>query len=335
MSLPQEAASYTTKPEGTMANVKQLQLISEDGIDAWNAWRLQNPDVHTDLHEADLKSKYLRKANFHNTNLKNAKLGACELQDANFLNANLEGANLTSAVLLGVNLSGANLKGAVLNNAKLNNANLEGANLEGADLQQAVFSGVNLVNANLRDTKLPNATFDGAQFTAGTLGMGRLSREQRKTMTLVDVEPQPEDTSEEPDTQKPEHTNTLTVGNARSIVEPAHWVLQNLAIPNDLTEEHRDLFSKLLRTVEELRQSLTDLEEENRLLSEENTDVGDRIDQALPIWKQSWLTFVASAGGALVGTAAGSAGSFTAGYTAGFIAGVLHDTFSPGVSCIT
>ncbi len=71
------------------------------------------------------------------------------------------------------------------------------------------------------------------------------------------------------------------------------------------------------------------------VFSEENTSVGDRIDKALPIWKQTWLTFVASAGGALVGTAAGSAGSFAAGYTAGFIAGVLHDSFSPGDSCIT
>ncbi len=104
---------------------------------------------------------------------------------------------------------------------------------------------------------------------------------------------------------------------------------------NDLTEEHRDLFSELVRTVEELRQSLANLEEEDRLLSEENTGVGDRIDKALPIWKQTWLTFVASAGGVWVGTAAGSTGSIAAAYTAGFFAGVLHDTFSPGVSCIT
>lgn len=318
-----------------MANEEQLQIISEDGVDRWNSWRLQNPDVHTDLGEADLKGKFLQNANFHNTNLRKAVLCGADLTSANLLNANLEGADFTTATLTGANLTGANLKDAVLDQAKLNNANLEGANLEGVNLHKTVLSGANLVNANLRGANLALTVFDGAKFTDGTLGMGGLNLGQRASMILVDVEPQPEDASEEPDPRTSDHTATLTVGNARSIVEPAHLVLQNLAIPNDLTEEHRDLFSELLRTVEELRQSLDNLEEEDRLLSEENTGVGDRIDQALPIWKQTWLTFVASAGGALVGTAAGSAGSFTAGYTAGFIAGVLHDTFSPGVSCIT
>ncbi len=330
-SLPQEAGSYTTEPEGTMANEEQLQIISGDGVDHWNSWRLQNPDVHTDLDKADLDSKYLRNANFHNTNLRGAVLRAADLQDANLLNADLEGADFTDAILSSANLTHANLKGAVLFSARLRNANLEGANLKGVSLQNAVLSGANLVNVNLRDADVSGAKFDGAQFTIGTLGLGRLTQEQRKSMTLVDVEPLPEDASEEPDPQTSDHTDTLTVGYARSIVEPAHSVLQHLSIPNDLTEENRDLFSEMRRTVEELRRSLADLEEKDRLLSEENTGVGDKIDQALPIWKLTWLTFVASAGGG----AAGSAGSFTAGYTAGFIAGVLHDTFSPGVSCIT
>lgn len=318
-----------------MANKEQLQIISEDGVDRWNSWRLQNPDIPIDLSEADLEGRYLRNANFRNADLRNAKLNTADLQGADLKNANLEGTNFVEAVLNSTDLGGAKLKGAEFQRAKLNNANLEGANLEGVNIQNAVLSGANLVNANLRDATLSNTKFDNARFTIGTLGMGRLSQEQRGSMTLVDVEPQPEDASEEPDPQTPDHTSTLTVGNARNIVEPAHRVLQNLAIPNDLTEKHRDLFSELLRTVAELRQSLTDLEEEDRLLSEENTGVGDRIDKALPIWKQTWLTFVASAGGVLVGTAAGSTGSITAAYTAGFIAGVLHDTFSPGVSCIT
>ena len=251
------------------------------------------------------------------------------------LNANLEGADFTDAILTGANLVGANLKDVVLVRAKLHKANLERANLEGVNLHTAELTSANLVDANLRDANMSVTKFDGAQFTIGTLGMGRLTQEQRASMTLVDVEPQPEDASEEPDTQKPEHTSTLTVGYARSIVEPAHRVLQDLPTPNDLTDEQLDLFKEMRRTVEELRQSLANLEEKDRLLSEENKDVGDKVAQALPIWNQTWLTFVAGAGSALVGTVAGYTGSLAAAYTAGFIAGVLHDTFSPGVSCIT
>jgi hypothetical protein len=69
-----------------MADEEHLALIRE-GVDAWNAWRLENPHIReADLREADLSGANLRGA---------------DLLKANLLKANLLGANLDEAVLSG------------------------------------------------------------------------------------------------------------------------------------------------------------------------------------------------------------------------------------------
>ena len=75
-------------------------------------------------------------------------------------------------------------------------------------------------------------------------------------------------------------------------------ILSNLAIPNDLDETHRDLILELRRTIEELEQELANVTDENARLSDHN-DALKLVRDGLPTWKQTWLTFVASAGGSL------------------------------------
>ena len=111
----------------------------------------------------------------------------------------------------------------------------------------------------------------------------------------------------------------------KRIVGPAHWALQSLSIPNDLTEEHRDLFIGLVRTVAELQQKLGAIEEEDRRLADENESLGNSIAQALPLWKKAFEEFVVKyAGGMGTQAARGTA------FAAGFIAGTLYNTLSPG-----
>ncbi len=125
----------------------------------------------------------------------------------------------------------------------------------------------------------------------------------------------------------------ITVGTAKHIIGPAHEVLIGLAIPNDLSEAQRDLFLELLRTVEDLQQSLAGVTDQNKLMSGE-IEALRKAQKALPVWRATWLTFIASTAGVAAGTVGASAASYAAGYTAGFIAGVLHDTFSPDSLCI-
>ncbi len=78
-----------------MANDEHLAILKE-GVEAWNAWREEHPEIEPDLEGADLKR------------------------------AHLEGADLKRAHLEGADLKRAHLEGADLGYARLDNARLGG-----------------------------------------------------------------------------------------------------------------------------------------------------------------------------------------------------------------
>ncbi|MEM7066041.1 MAG: pentapeptide repeat-containing protein [Cyanobacteria bacterium P01_B01_bin.77] len=119
-----------------MIAIDYIQLI-EQGVDAWNRWRLEHPDEYPDLESAYLFEKSLRGINFSKTNLSRACLIGADLEDAN--------------------IGGANLSGVYANNA-----NFQGASLAGADLQEGNFIEANLTQANLSKAITDNANFTNA-----------------------------------------------------------------------------------------------------------------------------------------------------------------------------
>ncbi|NEO88555.1 MAG: pentapeptide repeat-containing protein [Spirulina sp. SIO3F2] len=137
-------------------NRKHWEKLNE-GVEAWNRWREENPGVSPDLQEANLQGADLKEANFTGANLEEANLQEANLQHANLWKAKLVAANLREANLRFVSLLEANLQQAVLLNAALLNAVLREANLTGANLQEANFAGANLHQANLRFTNLQRA----------------------------------------------------------------------------------------------------------------------------------------------------------------------------------
>ncbi|HEY9621141.1 MAG TPA: pentapeptide repeat-containing protein [Crinalium sp.] len=126
-----------------MADTNQLKLI-EQGIDVWNRWRENHPDIKPDLSQA-----YLYEA---------------ELSGANF-----SGANLSRACLIGANLKEANFKGADLQSAYGSAANLTGADLSETNLCEANFSEANLTNANFFKARAENTNFSSAILTGACL----------------------------------------------------------------------------------------------------------------------------------------------------------------------
>ena len=52
-----------------MANQEHLDFLLEEGVEAWNDWREENPDIQPDLSNADLSSSNLQSVNFTQTNL--------------------------------------------------------------------------------------------------------------------------------------------------------------------------------------------------------------------------------------------------------------------------
>ena len=86
-----------------MANKNHLSLLKEQGVQAWNNWRKENPDVIPELEGASLEQQVLK-----GIDLRKANLREICLRSTNFIEANLTEANLTGANLSDANLTGAN-----------------------------------------------------------------------------------------------------------------------------------------------------------------------------------------------------------------------------------
>jgi hypothetical protein len=146
-----------------MANEEHLEILKQ-GVEVWNRWREENPDVRPDLSLADLRwadlseadlrrailsEADLRRAVFSRADLRRAILSETDLRRADFIEADLRGAILHGADLRVADLSQADLIEADLRGADLSGADLRGADLNRADLRQAILSGVNLRGADL------------------------------------------------------------------------------------------------------------------------------------------------------------------------------------------
>lgn len=119
-----------------MANPEHLKILKQ-GIEAWNIWRKENPDIRPDLRTANLFRADLRHANFSDTDLHSTILIEANLSDAIFIEA-----NLSNAILIV-----SDLRGAYLNFANLHNADLSGADLKESVLNDTIFGATNIKDA--------------------------------------------------------------------------------------------------------------------------------------------------------------------------------------------
>jgi hypothetical protein len=148
-----------------MSNEEQLGLINQ-GVEIWNAWRREHPEILPDLRGVDLTQAQLRGVNFSNVNFSVLNIDESESKDGHWgwfrtslMFADLRNADFTDANLDGAFLSLSDLSGAVLANARLSDANLPGVNLSHADLTQVDLSG-----ADLRGVVFTNAQIAGTRF---------------------------------------------------------------------------------------------------------------------------------------------------------------------------
>ena len=144
-----------------MANEEQLAILKQ-GVDVWNRWREENPDVEIDLEGTDLRNINLKFVNFKKANLREVDFRHAYLYRADFRDAYLPLASLNTTVLISANFGGANLRVANLNTANLRSANLVRANFRGAILNGANLYDVNLAETNLCETDLRKAHLNKA-----------------------------------------------------------------------------------------------------------------------------------------------------------------------------
>ena len=178
-----------------MANPEHVKILKQ-GVEVWNRWREENPDLKPNLLEADLSSMKLKhinlsnsnclKSNFHRAsliegNLQGANLGNASMVEVSLVRANLQSANLRRADFLlsdltATNLRDVNLRGSFLIHVMIRDADLRCAKMQGADLSYANFSGSDLSAANLNGANLRETDFTGVGFYGTYLYRARVTR---------------------------------------------------------------------------------------------------------------------------------------------------------------
>ena len=172
-----------------MASPEHLEILKQ-GVEAWNKWREENPDIDpdlsgvdlywanlskADLSKADLSKTDLSKIDLSKANLSKANLSEAYLLEANLSETYLPVANLSEAELASANLSGAYLSSANLSGAYLNSADLSGAYLNSADLSGAFIGGADLSKADLSLANLSGAELASADLSRADLSITGLS----------------------------------------------------------------------------------------------------------------------------------------------------------------
>jgi len=135
-----------------MANPEHLEILRR-GVEKWNQWRKDHPEIVPDLSEANLFKADLSEVNLSETNLTGVNLNEANLDEANLDKSNLEEAKLSAASLIMANFMGANLSMATLTVANLFGANLSRSYLAGADLGGAEVGFTTFGDNNLSSVK--------------------------------------------------------------------------------------------------------------------------------------------------------------------------------------
>jgi uncharacterized protein YjbI with pentapeptide repeats len=206
-----------------MANNEHLDILNQ-GVEIWNKWREDNPQIKPDLSSAnltgfdfvlpkgitenltfnfplhiapnwiDIKGVNLRRANLSRASLAGSHLLLADLCEANLIEANLSGADLRKSNLQRAVLGYTTMRAADRFYASSQKhleifigANLSDAGLSGADMTEAALIGVDFSRADLEEAVLVNSKLFGANLSDALINRANLTECQLQTTKLVGI----------------------------------------------------------------------------------------------------------------------------------------------------
>jgi Pentapeptide repeats (8 copies) len=145
-----------------MANDEHVEMLKR-GVDAWNAWREENPNIRPNLERTDLHRENLRGMNLSGANFREADLSRADLRKSDLSRANLRLANLWISKLSGANLRGAMLQSAILVDADLADADLTGCHIYGVSAWRLKLERATQENLIITPQNEPEITVDNIE----------------------------------------------------------------------------------------------------------------------------------------------------------------------------
>ncbi|MCF8065046.1 MAG: toll/interleukin-1 receptor domain-containing protein [Desulfarculaceae bacterium] len=133
-----------------MANPEHVEILKQ-GVEVWNEWREENPNVRPDLAGVGVTGKRLDRVNFRNASLINANFNSSELFQADFRRANLARTNLSWTFLNEADLRGADLIKTDLSWSLVSDARFEFARIAYTTLAAMDLSKVRGLNSTVHD----------------------------------------------------------------------------------------------------------------------------------------------------------------------------------------
>ncbi|MFN6536174.1 MAG: pentapeptide repeat-containing protein [Nostoc sp. EkiNYC01] len=158
-----------------MANEEHLAILRQ-GVEVWNEWRENNPEIKPNLFSVNFSKTDLSKADFSFTNISESDFSEVDFTEANFNGANLCNTNLESANLSYSDLNLAQLKKTYFCKANLTRANFTEANLHQANLIESKLIKTNFSRANLSLSYLLMADLSEAILAEANLSKAMLNR---------------------------------------------------------------------------------------------------------------------------------------------------------------
>ncbi len=174
-----------------MANPEHLKILKQ-GVEVWNQWREENPDVEPALSDPNLRSAHLEYAHFRGVDLRgghfeNADLWGASLRGIDFRHVDLRHADLRRADLKAVNFEGVNLESADFTHSILSNACFVNARLVDAHLVDALLQSVDLDGADLRGVHLWGTAIGDVDLSH-TKGLGEIWHHGRSSIGTSTLE---------------------------------------------------------------------------------------------------------------------------------------------------
>ena len=165
-----------------MGNKEHFNYFTQ-GVEVWNRWRRENPEVIPDLKGVTMIAADLKQFDLSRANLSGSILNGCD-----FTEANLKGADLSMSQLARANLSKADLQSANLKYTEIPRANLAGADLSDSNCEKATFDGSDLTEIRLSRANLSGAFLNRVNLTNALIIETNLSGAKLRSANLTNAQ---------------------------------------------------------------------------------------------------------------------------------------------------